>query len=32
MSMLKEKCVLGAIRLVPNLYSLERENRNINKF
>jgi hypothetical protein len=28
----KKKCVLGAIRLVPSLYFLERESRSINRF
>jgi hypothetical protein len=30
--MLKKKCVLDAIRLVPNPYSLKRESRSINRF
>jgi hypothetical protein len=31
-SMRKEKYVLGAIRLIPNLYSLKKESRSTNRF
>jgi hypothetical protein len=30
--MLKEKCVLNAIRLVPNSYFLRKESRSTNRF
>jgi hypothetical protein len=30
--MLKKKCILGAIRLIPSSYFLEKESRNINRF